>query len=81
MSQQGETMDEVDLAEKEINALTRIDPKKATELEAQATGKCLWCGDPVEGNRRWCCVECRDEWQRAQQYENLFKEKVYATKP
>ena len=27
------------------------------------TGRCLHCGAAAEG-KRWCDVECRDEWQR-----------------
>ena len=33
-------------------------------LVAQATGRCLWCGEPVADGRRWCDAECRDEWER-----------------
>jgi len=30
----------------------------------RATGACLWCGEPVEDERRWCPgVECRDKWE------------------
>lgn len=66
-------MDDADLAQAEIQAMRQVDPDKANKLEAEPTGKCLWCGEPTEEGRRWCCVECRDEWQRAQTYENLFK--------
>jgi len=31
---------------------------------AQATGECLWCGERLPDGRRWCDVECRDEWDR-----------------
>lgn len=26
-------------------------------------GICLNCSEDVPGDRRWCCPECRDEWQ------------------
>lgn len=26
-------------------------------------GMCLSCGEPVEGDRRWCDKDCRDDWQ------------------
>lgn len=29
-------------------------------------GMCLNCGAAVEGDRRWCDEECRDDWDRAQ---------------
>ena len=28
------------------------------------TGKCLWCDEPLEGDRRWCDKDCRDRWSR-----------------
>lgn len=64
-------MDDADLADKEILAMTQH--RKESEPEAKPTGKCLWCGDPVDQGKRWCCVSCRDEWDKAQRYENLFK--------
>ncbi len=30
----------------------------------QARGVCLWCDEAVEDGRRWCGVECRDNWER-----------------
>ena len=29
-----------------------------------ATGECLYCGEAVDGGRRWCGAACRDLWQR-----------------
>lgn len=29
----------------------------------QATGKCLWCEESLEG-RRWCNAECRGDWEK-----------------
>jgi RNA polymerase-binding transcription factor DksA len=29
-----------------------------------ATGYCLNCGEPLPDDRRWCSVECRNDWQR-----------------
>ena len=28
------------------------------------TGKCLWCDEPLEGDRRWCDKDCLDRWER-----------------
>ncbi len=28
----------------------------------KATGNCLNCGDEVDGDRRWCSPECREDW-------------------
>ena len=29
-----------------------------------STGQCIWCGDKVKDQKRWCSIECRDEYQR-----------------
>lgn len=31
---------------------------------AIAIGECLECQAPVAEGMRWCCPECRDDWQR-----------------
>lgn len=31
------------------------------------TGACYWCAEPVEGERLFCDVECRDEFQERQE--------------
>lgn len=31
-----------------------------------ATGYCLACGVALDGGRRWCDADCRDDWQREQ---------------
>jgi hypothetical protein len=35
-----------------------------------ATGRCLWCDDPVAEGRRWCGPECRSEWDLYHAAEN-----------
>lgn len=32
----------------------------------EATGLCLNCDDPVEESKRWCCKDCRDDWEYRQ---------------
>ena len=27
-----------------------------------ATGHCLWCNIEVEHGRRWCSVDCQEDW-------------------
>lgn len=29
-----------------------------------ACGQCLNCGEPLEGLRRWCDEDCREDWER-----------------
>jgi hypothetical protein len=54
-----------------MDDLDRADEYQAHALKAalavrkeegpQATGKCLFCEEPIEG--RWCSVECRAAWE------------------
>lgn len=34
-------------------------------VPSQGIGICIECGVEVEGDRRWCSAECRDEFQWA----------------
>ena len=36
----------------------------AVGLEAEATGECLNCFEPVPVSHRWCDAECRRDWER-----------------
>jgi len=29
-----------------------------------SSGQCIWCSDKVKDEKRWCSIECRDEYQR-----------------
>jgi len=33
------------------------------EPEAVATGKCLYCEEPLPAGVRWCDNDCRAEWE------------------
>lgn len=35
----------------------------ANRLEAEYTGKCLNCGEPLN-NKRWCDEDCRADWTK-----------------
>lgn len=57
-------MDVIDQAQQQIEqALERALKQRRAEPEAAFTGYCLWCGELVEAPRRWCCAECRDDWE------------------
>lgn len=28
------------------------------------TGKCIWCEEVINDDRRWCSVDCRNEYQK-----------------
>jgi hypothetical protein len=34
-----------------------------------ATGNCLNCEDEVKDGHRWCCSDCRDDWEYRQSRE------------
>ena len=59
-------MDEADISDERETAILEasIAVVRQAPPEARETGRCLWCGEPTETGRRWCCVECRDEWER-----------------
>ena len=31
--------------------------------EAKATGFCLFCNEPIAMERRFCSVDCREDWE------------------
>ena len=59
-------MDEIDRASAQSAVWldAEIAEARTPVRAAKATGECLWCGEPVEQGRRWCCPECRDEWEK-----------------
>ncbi|MDR1890142.1 MAG: hypothetical protein LBQ81_12320 [Zoogloeaceae bacterium] len=53
--------------------IDRAQTLKMAELRARhprkpapppVTGLCLFCAEPLADGRRWCSVECRDDWER-----------------
>jgi lipopolysaccharide biosynthesis regulator YciM len=58
--------DELDLASdrEQIARDKAVQVIQNKPLAATATGFCLECGEPVAEGVRWCCPECRDDWER-----------------
>lgn len=58
--------DIADKADEQIEAQRRAAIQAVTNRvpTALATGQCLNCDEPVEGDHRWCCASCRDDWER-----------------
>jgi hypothetical protein len=58
-------MDEADIsdARAEIEDRLRAMYRQPTETP-QGTGECLWCGELIEGQGRWCDSACRDDFMR-----------------
>ena len=45
-------------------AIQRFGVAKPKPAAPEATGYCLFCGEPIADLRRWCSVACRDDWER-----------------
>lgn len=58
--------DIADLAQEHIEMELKMMKLSAQSYEEKAkpTGECLWCGEPLENDRRWCDAECRDSWEK-----------------
>lgn len=54
--------DQSQLELEQINAHQKINLKQ----EAEPTGYCLFCGEPLTDNKRWCDADCRDMWEKEQ---------------
>ena len=59
--------DEADIAndylQQMINtALTNAHNK--AKIPFNTTGKCIWCEENIDDSRRWCSVDCRNEYQK-----------------
>lgn len=61
-----DTLDQVQAEREQLEALLvhRPDPNAK---DAEETGECLYCGEPLPAGRRWCNAECRSEWEHEQQ--------------
>lgn len=56
--------DEVDITQGCEDLITRSNMIESRQPEGpQATGECLWCDEPVGEHIRWCCAECRSDWE------------------
>lgn len=57
--------DEADIANDQVQKALDLTMRTVnTKIKDNDTGLCIWCGEPVQDKRRWCSVECRDEYDR-----------------
>ena len=58
--------DEVDAANELLQKMIDAGISKAqgTINVVNTTGKCIWCGEEVHDERRWCSAECRNDYER-----------------
>ena len=52
-----------DLAQHAIDVGIRNAHDKIKKPSNQ-TGHCIWCETPLQDDRRWCSVECRNEFEK-----------------
>ncbi|MDR0701309.1 MAG: hypothetical protein LBF61_02700 [Azoarcus sp.] len=55
--------DLADLAQAEQERLAATSAPYRKPAAPAATEFCLNCGAPVPAGKRWCGVECRDDWE------------------
>ena len=51
------------VAKQEAMAMRRFEAAKSRVKEVH-TGKCLNCEEALDPPKRWCDLDCRDDWQR-----------------
>ena len=59
--------DDIDIANEYAQKIVDVAIANAhaqAHIEENTTGQCTWCSDPVKDTRRWCSIECRDEFER-----------------
>lgn len=58
--------DELDKAAQDTDVILSAAVQEIRQRAAPTpTAKhCLNCGEKTKNGARWCCVECRDQWQR-----------------
>lgn len=44
---------------------------QAAKNQLAATGECLYCGEPVADDRRFCDAVCRDAWQHERDLKRM----------
>ena len=62
-------MDVVDRAQADIDTIERLKSRHlGDKKEAEETGYCLFCEEPLPKGRRWCNSECRDAWEKERRF-------------
>lgn len=59
-------MDEFDKASEFEELRRKIALRTRKPAGPQATGCCLFCGEPLPPGQRWCNSDCRDDWEKIQ---------------
>jgi hypothetical protein len=59
-------MDPADEADQQVENLNDIARAMRKPSGPLATGVCAWCDEPVDAGKRWCDVQCRNDWDKAE---------------
>lgn len=57
-------MDEIDLAQERDFLATQNSMRMRKAEGPVATGRCLYCDEILDDQRRWCDAEHREQWQK-----------------
>lgn len=57
-------MDEADRASQEVERELAEAMRLRRPAGPAPTGRCLYCDEIVEDQRRWCSIECREGWEK-----------------
>lgn len=62
-------MDVLDKTQQDMEAIEALSWKYMAHdvKDAEETGYCLYCGEPVTKGRRWCDKACQEAWSHEQQ--------------
>jgi hypothetical protein len=55
--------DDIDRAQNEVDRSLAEALRKRRPAGPVAKGRCHYCDEPVEGDQRWCDIECREGWE------------------
>ena len=59
--------DDVDNANDFMQHMIDVGVKNAHDKikkPSNQTGNCIWCEEPIKDDRRWCSIECRNEFEK-----------------
>ena len=64
-------MDDADRAAEYQQAEIERALRNVVQERMPYTGKCAWCDAPVEGRKRFCDTDCRDDFEKSRRAGNV----------
>lgn len=56
--------DDIDRAQSEVERATAEAMRARKPSGPAATGRCLYCDESLDDQRRWCDAEHREQWEK-----------------